>query len=529
MLKKRLAPRPTLKPKLTTRRPPQAYVDLLTKPEKDFQQYVQELENDPAFRDLVKEGIITTMRFGQRIPRHKYQEYMDRKLFQFLEESGITQHEGWADDLLSPTATQRTRELAEKYNVPVGEMSRYLRYLASTSRDDLLSRRPAMSRPSTEPAYDPLDDASSEPEIDLSDIIDITRRFVETYHLTEQEFFEQVLCGDMSAEELAETHGCSLAEAEEVLEAADRIQIAESYESPRTRAPSHSVSTQRPVEVIARVEVTQDQQLTTQFANDSMYIYRYRIDPEVLMNRKTAQKLTQKHREILASARYVNQRLSTLSRLIAAVCKHQERYLQTGDPVELRPLSQADLSRMLGEHQSTVCRVIRDRWVDTPLGRLPLTFFCQSKTDVVARLVNKYPDLPDNKVQEILAREYGCRIARRTVAYHRGKRLRRQFRKPKKQQAAQAPGPARPTAEATGTGAKAARTPAKARTSGTKRKPGRKTPVRKKRAPLRKTRTASTKTKARAPKKTTPKKKATTRSAAPSRTKARAKAKATRR
>ncbi|MFQ5352351.1 MAG: hypothetical protein ACE5D3_04680, partial [Candidatus Binatia bacterium] len=393
MLKKRLAPRPSLKPKLTTRRPPQAYVDLLTKPERDFQDYVHELESDPAFRDLVRDGVITTMRFGQRIPKHKYQEYMDKKLFEFLEESGITEHEGWADDLLAPSAVQRTRELAEKYDVPVGMMARYLRYLASTSRDDLLTRRP-MLPPSSEPAYDPLDDAGEEPEIDLSDIIEITRRFVETYHLSEQEFFEQVLCGDRTAEELAETHGCSVAEAEEVLEASSRIQIAESYESPRARsATSTGSGSRRPAEVIARIEVIEEGQLATQFANDSMYVHRYRIDPIALESKKVS-KLSQKQRDVLASARYVNQRLSTLSRLIAAVCKHQEKYMQTGDPVELRPLSQADLSRMLGEHQSTVCRVIRDRWVDSPQGRLPLTFFCQSKTDVVARLVDKYPDLP---------------------------------------------------------------------------------------------------------------------------------------
>jgi len=428
MLKKRLSPRPTLKPKLTTRRPPQAYVDLLTKPERDFQEYVQELESDPAFRELVRDGVITTMRFGQRIPRHKYQEHMDEKLFLFLEESGITKHDGWADDLLAPSATLRARELAEKYKVPVGDMTRYLRYLASTSRDDLLSRRPISPMPSSEPAYDPLDDAGEDPEIDLSDIIDITRRFVETYRLTEQEFLEQVLCSDMTPEELAQTHGCSIPEAEQVLEAAGRIQIAESYESPRIRSSTTSGSPVRPVEVIARIELTDECEVATQFAHDSMYVHRYRIDP-VLLEGESAGTLNQRQREILASARYVNQRLSTLSRLIGAVCKHQEKYLVSADPADLRPLSQADLSRLLGEHQSTICRVIRDRWLDTPRGRLPLTFFCQSKTDVVARLVDKYPELPDNRVQEILEQEYQCRIARRTVAYHRGKRLRRQFRR----------------------------------------------------------------------------------------------------
>ena len=124
-------------------------------------------------------------------------------------------------------------------------------------------------------------------------------------------------------------------------------------------------------------------------------------------------------------ARFINQRLSALSRLISTLCIYQTEYLATGDVRHLKPLMQSDLARQLGEHASTVCRLIRGKSIKTPWGNLPLLFLCQSKTDVVARLIARYPELTDQQVVIRLREEYDCTIARRTVAYHRGKRMRR--------------------------------------------------------------------------------------------------------
>jgi DNA-directed RNA polymerase specialized sigma54-like protein len=82
----------------------------------------------------------------------------------------------------------------------------------------------------------------------------------------------------------------------------------------------------------------------------------------------------------------------------------------------------------MGEHPSTVSRLIRNKSIDTEWGKLPLLFLCQSKTDVVARLIGEFPKLTDQEVVTKLRDEFDCYIARRTVAYHRGKRLRRNKR-----------------------------------------------------------------------------------------------------
>ena len=112
-------------------------------------------------------------------------------------------------------------------------------------------------------------------------------------------------------------------------------------------------------------------------------------------------------------------------------------YLATGDPCRLKPLAQAELARQFGEHPSTVSRLIRNKVIDTPWGKNPLLFLCQSKTDVVARLIAQFPKLTDYAVVIRLRENFDCNIARRTVAYHRGKRLRRNKRHVPKAEPAQ--------------------------------------------------------------------------------------------
>ena len=141
--------------------------------------------------------------------------------------------------------------------------------------------------------------------------------------------------------------------------------------------------------------------------------------------------------------------VSALSRLITTLCNQQLDYLGTGDVRKLKPLAQAELARQLGEHPSTVSRLIRGKVVETPYGKIPLLFLCQSKTDVVARLIAEFPHLTDQEVVSRLREEYDCFIARRTVAYHRGKRLRRNKRRKTKGDAAATPETANAVAAAT--------------------------------------------------------------------------------
>ena len=112
--------------------------------------------------------------------------------------------------------------------------------------------------------------------------------------------------------------------------------------------------------------------------------------------------------------------------------EYQYRHFVSGDELYLRPLTQAEISKELGEHESTVSRILRYKDVDSPTGVFPLKFFCQSKWDVVRRLIaiREHQELAsgarqkpysDEELSEILEREYDTNIARRTVTYYRNK------------------------------------------------------------------------------------------------------------
>ena len=308
---------------------------------------------------------------------------------------------------------------------------KFLRYLSSTGASNmagvLSSGSGDRSGVGERPSMD--DTMSGVALVDLTEIIETTRSFVERYEVSEQEFLDLVLSGEATAESLAEHFECSILEAEEVLEAADRVYLAQNYEGAgqmpdRKAPPARAVNSND--EPVAFVQVTEGE-LAIQFHHDSVYTQRYRIKPGAIKELK--KDAPEDARDLLMRARYINQRLSALSRLITQLCELQIEYLESGDVRKLKPLAQAALARDLGEHPSMVSRLIRKKFVETQWGKIELIFLCQSKTDVVARLIAQHPALTDQEVVMRLREDYECFIARRTVAYHRGKRLRRNKRR----------------------------------------------------------------------------------------------------
>lgn len=417
---------------LRMRRPPTEYVTLLSQSERDFRSYVDTLETHPAFEKLVSDGMISKVRLRGKIPREKYESFMDEQMMHFLKFYGITNHDGWEKDFLSPYATERAPDIANRYGTPVGETLRFLRYINASGAQNISGALASRANGGGGDAPPSMDDTlAGGALVDLTEIIETTREFVEKYEVSEQEFLDLVLGGETNAEELAQHFGCSVREAEEILESADRVYLAQGYEA-SGQTPDKKAGPARPVlsneEPVAFVQVI-DGELAIQFHHDSVYTQRYRIKPGAIKEIKATAPADA--RDLLMRARYINQRLSALSRLITTLCESQQEYLATGDARQLKPLAQAALARDLGEHPSMVSRLIRGKMIETAWGKIPLLFLCQSKTDVVARLIAQHPGLTDQEVVMRLREEYGCFIARRTVAYHRGKRLRRNKRRKK--------------------------------------------------------------------------------------------------
>lgn len=412
-----------VKPELTIRRPPRQLIDLLDKPEDEFQSYVHHVEQSQVFQQLVESGAIRRVTSRGRVPRDKYEEYMDVQLMQFLRQFRITDHPEWERDFLDRDASSRIPQLAAKYDAPPDRLRKMVEYYQRVTSDSYGNDGFTGSSYSTGDEPDYVELIPSRADVDVTDSIVLMREFVETYGLAEDAFVVDFMQGERTAAELAAKYNAPLDEVEEILDALGRLHIVDSFV---TRMIPQADAAARPstrphdkVIPVAKVLLTDNGRcVAIQFADESVYAERYRTSPNAvsrigeLTNKSEAQQL-------LLELQWINQRKTLLCRLVMAVCNYQYRYFLTGDPYALKPLAQAEMARELGEDEATICRLLRDKFIDSPYGIIELKLLFQKKTDVVRRIVERHPGLTDNEIREILRREYNTEISRRTVAYHR--------------------------------------------------------------------------------------------------------------
>jgi RNA polymerase sigma-54 factor len=143
-------------------------------------------------------------------------------------------------------------------------------------------------------------------------------------------------------------------------------------------------------------------------------------------------------RQRLASARFLinglDERRRTIMKVMSFITENQKDFLERGVSA-LRPMTLKTVADALGIHESTVSRVVRGKYVQTPHGVFELKYFFSGSVksdrsdDVSARSVrariadliknedSKRP-LSDKKIGELLKRE-GYDVARRTVGKYR--------------------------------------------------------------------------------------------------------------
>ncbi len=144
----------------------------------------------------------------------------------------------------------------------------------------------------------------------------------------------------------------------------------------------------------------------------------------------------------------IEQRRRTMIKVMEAIVGEQREFFERG-AIALRPLTLQQVATTIGMHESTVSRVTRQKYVQTPRGVFPLKYFFSAGLDtdegeeVAAKAVklmiqeivegeDTSRPLSDKKIADILS-ERGLRIARRTVAKYREQlnilnaRMRKQF------------------------------------------------------------------------------------------------------
>ncbi|MCG6963805.1 MAG: RNA polymerase factor sigma-54 [Acidobacteria bacterium] len=144
--------------------------------------------------------------------------------------------------------------------------------------------------------------------------------------------------------------------------------------------------------------------------------------------------LRDKMRSALWLIKSIDQRQRTIYKVAQSIVSYQRDFLDHGIEA-LRPMVLRQVADDIGMHESTVSRVVSNKYMHTPRGLYPMRFFFHSGVDsvrgenvsslVVKEHIRKLIEaedpgrpLSDSKIMKMLQRE-GTRLARRTVAKYR--------------------------------------------------------------------------------------------------------------
>lgn len=155
---------------------------------------------------------------------------------------------------------------------------------------------------------------------------------------------------------------------------------------------------------------------------------------EAAPDRETRDYVREKLRSALWFIKSLDQRQQTIYRVAESIVKHQRQFLDVGLEA-LRPMVLRDVAEDVGMHESTVSRVVTNKYMHTPRGLFEMKFFFHSGLSTasgedissltvkrkIQKLIEDEPSerpLSDSALVKILTAEK-IDIARRTVAKYR--------------------------------------------------------------------------------------------------------------
>ncbi len=163
--------------------------------------------------------------------------------------------------------------------------------------------------------------------------------------------------------------------------------------------------------------------------------YRRLLDKGAAENTdETRAYVKDKFRSALWLIKSVEQRQKTIHKVATSICTFQRDFLDHGIE-HLRPLVLRDVANDIGMHESTVSRVVTNKYMHTPQGVFEMKYFFHSgisssygdavssvtiKNRIKKIIEGEDPKKPlsDSKIVNILQRE-GLMLARRTIAKYR--------------------------------------------------------------------------------------------------------------
>ena len=141
-----------------------------------------------------------------------------------------------------------------------------------------------------------------------------------------------------------------------------------------------------------------------------------------------------KFRSALWLLKSVDQRQKTIIKVATSIINFQHAFLDHGIE-HLRPLVLRDVANDIGMHESTVSRVVNNKYMHTPQGVYEMKYFFHSgisssfgehvSSVTIKQRIKKIVEaedqrrpLSDSKIMNILQKE-GLALARRTIAKYR--------------------------------------------------------------------------------------------------------------
>jgi RNA polymerase sigma-54 factor len=163
-------------------------------------------------------------------------------------------------------------------------------------------------------------------------------------------------------------------------------------------------------------------------------VYRRLLDKSGDSSDETRAYVKDKFRSALWLIKSVDQRQKTIHKVATSIVNFQREFLDHGIEY-LRPLVLRDVANDIGMHESTVSRVVNNKYMHTPQGVFEMKFFFHSgisssygesvssvtiKQRIRKIIENEDPRKPlsDSKIVSILQKE-GLILARRTIAKYR--------------------------------------------------------------------------------------------------------------
>lgn len=181
-----------------------------------------------------------------------------------------------------------------------------------------------------------------------------------------------------------------------------------------------------------KVEVLREKNFGLRFS--SLY-YKIVNNRKTITSGKAKEFLKEKIKNAEHLLKALDSRYTTLYKVGKAILETQCEFLDKGLQY-LKPLTLRELSQMTNLHESTLSRVVSQKYVDTPIGIFPLKFFfstgyqTQKGESLSAVAIKNYikeivsqenseDPLSDNEISQLLFKKYGLKIARRTITKYR--------------------------------------------------------------------------------------------------------------